>query len=56
MKVIDEICDCGHKKSEHNDAVEGFAKGHGDCTYCSCRKFTWKKFIYETEEKHEKII
>lgn len=56
MKVIDELCICGHKQSEHSDALKGFVRGHGDCQVCDCSKFTWKKFIYETEEKHEKII
>ncbi len=45
--VADEMCHCGHKKSEHNDTI---SKGHGECKHfyfgaCLCRKFVWKTFI-----------
>ena len=43
--VIDELCRCGHRRSEHMDTV---AKGHGGCLKpeCGCVKFTWKSFVY----------
>lgn len=40
----DELCSCGHRKSEHNDTL---ARGHGSCKVCGCRKFTWVKFIFD---------
>jgi len=45
-KVKDEMCYCGHLKSEHNDI---YAKGHGSCTKCNCKKFTWKEFVMEDD-------
>jgi len=41
-KVIDEMCRCGHKRSEHNDTL---ARGHGNCKKCKCVKYTWTSFI-----------
>ena len=41
----DEICTCGHLKSSHNDALNGLAKGHGECKLCECNKFTWESFV-----------
>jgi hypothetical protein len=56
----DELCTCGHKRSEHemshaakyygSGLSEETAKilglhGHGACTQCSCYKFTWKAFV-----------
>jgi hypothetical protein len=38
--IIDEMCYCGAKKSEH----DGF-QGHGPCKKTKCEKFTWKGFI-----------
>lgn len=45
--IEDELCTCGHLKSEHHDAVGGLAKGHGSCSHkmCPCPKFTWQKTI-----------
>ena len=50
--IIDELCVCGHKKSEHcslySDRERGFvAKGHGKCKKCSCPKFTWNAYILD---------
>ncbi len=42
--ILDELCTCGHKRSEHNDT---FTEGHGSCKKCKCVKFTWSKFIEE---------
>ena len=41
-QVIDELCECGHQRSHH---LERFDSGHGFCIDCSCRQFTWMKFI-----------
>ena len=47
--VVDEVCRCGHLKSEHTDT---FQAGHGRGMHmaridgCDCIKFTWKDFIY----------
>ena len=43
--IIDEMCQCGHLKSEHNTTIV-FAPGHGSCKNCECKQFTWKKIIY----------
>jgi hypothetical protein len=41
-EIIDELCNCGHQRSTH---LDHFDIGHGQCTKCNCRKFTWVKFI-----------
>jgi len=48
----DELCKCGHLKSEHNDNIG--MKGHGSCSRveCYCSKFTWKQNI----EREETIL
>lgn len=40
--IVDEICHCGHMKSDH----EGI-DGHGKCgdPACGCNKYTWRAFI-----------
>jgi hypothetical protein len=42
--VVDEMCTCGMKRSEHADTA---AFGHGALMEAPnrCRKFTWVKFI-----------
>lgn len=49
-KVADELCGCGHKKSEHSPH-NGPAEGNGPCDIacCGCFKFTWKEFILEED-------
>jgi len=32
------ICQCGHKKSEHNKFINGLFVG---CFECDCQKFKW---------------
>jgi len=53
--IVDELCSCGHFKSQHNptsvDAKDGgymrtITSHHGDCMMCNCAKFTWKAFIF----------
>ena len=44
-KIVDELCQCGHKKSDH---LGGFPiQGHGACTKdgCPCNKFRWVSFL-----------
>ena len=43
--IIDELCSCGHSRSEHLDNV---SKGHGMCAVstCYCGKFTWSSYVY----------
>lgn len=44
-KAVEERCQCGDKKSDHQD--RGFGKNHGECSRCiSCRQFTFKNFIF----------
>jgi len=50
--IIDEMCTCGHLKSQHNPTklkVLAEIEGHGKCTVCDCKKFTWKSFVYINE-------
>lgn len=42
----EELCYCGHLRSQHKDTL---AVGHGACTKCACRKFTWKAFVNKLE-------
>mgnify|MGYP001564770319 CR=1 FL=1 len=39
--IVDEFCSCGHYRSHHNDNLGGLAVGHGNCTECGCKQFTW---------------
>jgi hypothetical protein len=45
--VVDEICQCGHRKSGHLASPFG-AAGHGACLKkrCKCAQFRWKAFVY----------
>ena len=40
--IVDELCTCGHLKSQHLGL-----NGHGRCTVCDCPQFTWSSFVYE---------
>ena len=52
-KIVDEMCACGHKKSEHDNSMPGVkvTEGHGACgvSDCDCGKFTWVEFIFEED-------
>ena len=50
--VEDELCDCGHLRSEHNTLIPNIPslEGHGACQKCRCIKFTFHKFIIEGEK------
>lgn len=39
---VDEVCRCGHLKSEH-----GGLDGHGVCNICECGFFTWHGMVYK---------
>jgi len=45
-KIIDEMCTCGHLKSQH--AGHALIEGHGSCNECDCRKFTWEKWVLKS--------
>jgi hypothetical protein len=48
----DEMCICKHLRSEHNDLPYNIpeAIGKADCaeSSCTCIRFTWDYFIYDT--------
>lgn len=45
--IINEECFCGALRTEHADTT---AQGHGGCESTGCKKFTWKGFVYKSEE------
>lgn len=49
LRVIDELCYCGARKSVHNGL-----KGHGACPAKDCQRFTWKAFITEPVKRAKK--
>jgi len=52
--VVDEMCQCGHKASEHGSQIHELSdgevfvgnEGQGGCTECNCDQFTWKGFVF----------
>lgn len=42
--IVDEVCTCGHLRSEHSDTI---AFGHGNCGHCFCQKYTWKALLFQ---------
>lgn len=44
VTIVDEMCRCGHHRSDHSDA-HTFAFGHGPCAiagcWATCGKYTW---------------
>jgi hypothetical protein len=49
--ATDEMCQCGHLKSQHNELVitkgskiYSIAEG-GSCSCCNCARFRWTKFV-----------
>ncbi len=46
-KVIEELCCCGHKRSQHGGDLH-----HLECLQCECTRFTWKAFL----NKQGKVI
>jgi hypothetical protein len=48
--VVDELCTCGHKRSEHSPrGIHESLDGHGPCDECDCFKFTWKGWIVKDD-------
>lgn len=53
--IVDAMCVCGKPQSKHvnitmiigEDIVVD--KNHGDCSSTGCNKFTWNRWITETE-------
>lgn len=46
--IKDELCTCGHLKTEHNNQHNYPSEnndGHGNCKVCACKQFTWKSFV-----------
>jgi hypothetical protein len=47
----DELCQCGHLKSQHNSFTHRdgsnmyFIPQVGHCSCCNCTRFRWTKFI-----------
>jgi hypothetical protein len=46
---VDEICECGHSKIEHQDTV---ISPTGFCDICSCEKFTPRKEVERKEKEY----
>lgn len=43
--IIDEMCSCHHRRTDHRD--RGPAYGHGECAAmgCDCERYTWHCMI-----------
>ena len=70
-KIVDELCLCGHLKSQHSDRRE---PGRGSCNgrlgaddaagsrtieICHCEQFTWQDWVFEgraTEVKPVRVV
>lgn len=52
LNIKDELCRCGHLKSEHQDLYT-ISHGDGPCRECACKKYTWAAFVFE-EESNER--
>jgi len=56
---LDEMCLCGHLRSNHNDLDFGFGKhsslvGKGACPRCDCSRFTWATFCLQQKRNRMK--
>jgi hypothetical protein len=53
--IVDELCACGAKKSEHVSRMHDIGHatvgvpGHGACKRTKCKQFTWDSWIFEDE-------
>lgn len=55
--IIDQLCACGHRQSEHSrrriELSEGelSIEGHGSCAVgdCRCERFNFRDFIFRKE-------
>ncbi len=50
--IVNEKCQCGAMRSDHNDTV---AYGHGSCPAFSCEKFTWADFVFASKYQQAKL-
>ena len=48
-----EMCDCGHfgGESPNNVHDDQFQHGHGACSDCDCKQFTWTCFCDENGDE-----
>jgi len=48
-----EMCDCGHfgGESPNNVHATQFQNGHGACSDCECKQFTWTCFCDENGDE-----
>jgi hypothetical protein len=59
VETFDELCACGHLKSEHHDSIGVLSgdwnSGHGACKIegCDCKKFKWISFVAKPVEEDE---
>ena len=44
--VVDEMCTCGRKRSEHVTDASGVWR-HGGCEKTLCEQFTWASMVTE---------
>lgn len=52
-RITDEVCQCGHSIRQHFRLTGWpgvWAEGKGRCGVkgCTCRRFTWARFVFET--------
>ena len=46
------VCRCGHTGDGGNSAhLDTLQKGHGPCTDCTCKQFTWQSFTVQMMAK-----
>ena len=50
--IIDEMCGCGARRSEHEDT---FGYGHGTCKRTECPKFSWASFVVSENVQTELV-
>ena len=52
--ILHEVCSCGHfgGMSENGEHKTHFQKGHGSCSQCDCKQFTWVGF----HDKNRKLL
>lgn len=50
---VDEVCQCGHKRSKHHDSL---AYGHGNCSAsgCDCDRYRWGKMLFKSTKQPAK--
>jgi hypothetical protein len=48
--VVDEMCECKHKRSAHKDSL---SFGHAECGEkgCVCPQYRWTEFVFDCSKK-----